>query len=240
MSEIISAQKVSFSVASKNILAGVSFTAAQGELHVILGKNGSGKTTFFNILTGSYLDFTGHLAIKGTVVKPKEKRRFFPFGIIFQNNNLISELTVVQNVVLGRVQDFGFLETCFYRVNGNLKDRAMHILEVTGLADLGDQKVAHLSGGERQRAAIARALMQDSEIILADEPVSALDPRSAEQCMELLRRAKVEFSKTVLVILHQLHFAREFGEKFTGFSDGRVVFGNLPPSELDRHVRELY
>ena len=118
--------------------------------------------------------------------------------------------------------------------------KAEEILAEVGLEDLGDRRIETLSGGQRQRAAIARALMQEADIILADEPVSALDPELAEDALELLVGCAARRGVTLMVNLHQPELARRFASRFVGLANGRVVYDGTPDGFTEEHAQLVY
>ena len=167
-------------------------------------------------------------------------------AMIFQQFNLVGRLSALENVLTARLSYRPVLPTLLRRFPPEDYERAMGCLRRVGLADRAAQRADTLSGGERQRVAIARALAQEPRILLADEPVASLDPRSTHQVLELIRRVSREDGLTVLMSLHQVGLARQFSDRVAGLAGGRLVFEGLrtrwttrrwPPSTASRPTR---
>ncbi|AOS62067.1 phosphonate ABC transporter ATP-binding protein [Actinoalloteichus hymeniacidonis] len=222
----------------------VSLTVAPGEVVVLLGLSGSGKSTLLRHVDGLQQPSSGTVRTLGTDVgvarggRLRELRR--RVGFVFQQFDLVGSRTVLENVctgALGRLRGPRLGLGTYPRA---LRREALAHLDRVGLADRAFQRADTLSGGQQQRVAVARALMQQPEILLADEPVASLDPESAHQVMELLRTISRENSLTVLCSLHQVDLALNWGDRLVGLRNGRVVL-DLPTSGLDRdQVMSVY
>ncbi len=202
-----------------------------GERVFVLGRSGSGKTTLSRLVKGRLVPSAGRVTVLGhdpACADPRRRRALARrVAMIDQEFFLVPRSTVVGNVLhgcLGRVSWRSLFEV-YPREEW---EKAEAILAEVGLATLGDRRVETLSGGQRQRAAIARALMQEAEIILADEPISALDPELAEDALELLVGCVARRGVTLVVNLHQPELARRFASRLVGLADGRVVFDGPP------------
>lgn len=203
-----------------------------GERVFVLGHSGSGKTTLSRLVKGRLRPSTGRVSVLGhdpaTADRRQRRRIQRRLAMIDQEFYLVPRLTVVDNVLhgcLGRVSPWKSLLGWYPAAEWQ---RAQSILEEVGLADLHQRRVETLSGGQRQRAAIARALMQEADVILADEPVSALDPELAEDALELLVECVARRGVTLLVNLHQPELARRFASRLVGLANGRVVYDGVP------------
>ena len=215
-----------------------------GERVFVLGHSGSGKTTLSSIIKGRIEPSTGTVEVLGQNPSDLERERFRALqrrvAMIDQEFFLVPRLRVVENVLhgcLGRVPAWRSL-LGFYPAEE--WKRTADILAEVGLEDLADRRVETLSGGQRQRAAIARALMQEAEIILADEPVSALDPELAEDALELLVACVARRGVTLVVNLHQPELARRFASRFIGLADGKVVYDGPPDGFTEEHAQLVY
>jgi phosphonate transport system ATP-binding protein len=160
--------------------------------------------------------------------------------MIFQQFNLVGRLDVMNNVLMGRLA-----HTPSWRAMARLwsrDDRAIAVaaLDQLDIAQLAAQRAEHLSGGQQQRVAICRALVQEPEIILADEPVASLDPRNAQVVMDALLRINRHFGLTVLCNLHSLDLARTYCDRLVGMAAGRLVFDDVPARLTEAAARELY
>ena len=205
---------------------------SHGERVFILGRSGSGKTTLSRIIKGRLKPSEGAIRVFGRNPFPSAplKRRKIQrrIAMIDQEFFLIPRQSVVDNVLsgsLGRVSPWKSLLGWYPAEDW---EKAEEILNEVGLNGLGHRRIETLSGGQRQRAAIARALMQDADIILADEPVSNLDPELAEDALKLLVACVKRRGVTLLVNLHQPSLARKFASRFIGLSEGKVVYDGQP------------
>ena len=160
--------------------------------------------------------------------------------MIFQQHNIIGEMTAYSNALSGALQRTGFVRSVLQFNDKEDKFRALEALETVGLLDEAQQRTEQMSGGQQQRVGIARALVQEPNVLLADEPVASLDPGSSQQVMGYLRTASRDRSLTTLTSLHQVNLARQFGERFIGLRDGILVFdGYADEFDLDV-IDEIY
>jgi phosphonate transport system ATP-binding protein len=217
-------------------LDGVDLDVAPGEFVALIGPSGAGKSTLLRCLNGLVIPTAGEVRIGDDAVtgaSPETLRRVRArIGFVFQQFNLQRRLTVLENALLG-----GLTRASRWRSLGGWFElaevaRAHAILTRVGLDGLADRRVDTLSGGQQQRVAIARALLQEPAVVLADEPMSSLDPALAHTVMELLRRINEEDGITVVTSLHVLELAQTYGRRVIGLSRGRVVHDG-PPESLD-------
>jgi phosphonate transport system ATP-binding protein len=225
------------------VLSGVSFsyddTVALSVAHVsidlgervfILGKSGSGKTTLSGIIKGRLHPQTGSVDILGQgsawTNRPLQKR----IAMVDQEFNLVSRMTLIETVLSGALGRTSSLSTLFGRYPKAEWQKAEGILKEVGLEELGNRRIDTLSGGQKQRAAIARALMQQADILLADEPISNLDPELAEDALDLLVECVQRRNIALLVNLHQPRLARKFATRVLGLVDGKIHFDGNPES----------
>jgi phosphonate transport system ATP-binding protein len=185
-------------------LRGVNLEIEQGEFTIILGPSGAGKSTLLRCINGLEKPSEGQVFFNElSALDPKNLRYIRKkIGMIFQQFNLVKRLSVLQNVLCGRLANNGVLPTCLRLFPREDVDIALHCLERVGLADKVYNRADELSGGQMQRVGIARALAQRPDIILADEPIASLDPRSAEQIMDVLMEINSTDKITILVSLH--------------------------------------
>ncbi|MBE0403513.1 phosphonate ABC transporter ATP-binding protein [Halomonas citrativorans] len=215
--------------AKLHVLRGLNLSVSQGECVILLGANGCGKSTLMRCLNGLAPHDQGSIHILGeplTGLSAAQLRRLRQkIGVVFQQFNLVQNVSVFQNVLYGALgqQRLGLLTSlsCFATIE--LRKRAMAALERVGLAHKAQAECRELSGGQQQRVAIARTLMQDAEIIIADEPVASLDPKAGREIMDLLLDVVAERGMTVLCTLHQLEFAQQYGDRIVGMKAGRIV-----------------
>ena len=201
----------------------------------LIGPSGAGKSTLMRVLNGLVRPSLGKVWLESTeITKAKdsvvrlERRKI---GMVFQQFNLVRRLTALENVLIGRLGFMGTLRSSFKAYSRTDRELAMRLLERVGMADQAWQRADTLSGGQQQRVGIARALAQQPKLILADEPISALDPKSSEQIMNLLREIQQQDQIAVLVNLHHLDAVRDYAERVVGLRAGQVVF--------DGHANQL-
>ncbi|MEB1808932.1 MAG: phosphonate ABC transporter ATP-binding protein [Bacillaceae bacterium] len=217
-------------------LDNVSFKVNPGEGVVLLGHNGSGKSTLFRCITSFEKPTSGNIVIDETDITTLSKSKLRPIrkkvGMVFQHFNLINNLSVFQNVLFGAL---GHTKTSFQTfapfASEELRMKAMDCLDRVGLSHFAKRRADQLSGGQQQRVAIARMLMQDPEIVLADEPIASLDPKAGRQVMDLLWEIVQERGLSVVSILHQMDIAMEYGERIIALKKGNMI--------IDESVKKL-
>lgn len=207
---------------TKAALAGVDLQVNRGEMTALIGPSGSGKSTLLRCIAGLERADGGQVA----VAAPRQSVAF-----IFQQFNLVGRLSLYTNAVLGALGRLPFWRGVLGAWPQEARTLAMASLDRMGLADHAGQRANTLSGGQQQRGAIARALTQRAEIILADEPVASLDPVTARRVMESLRGLNREDGITVVVTLHQLDHVRAFCDRAVALKDGLIVYDG-PVTEL--------
>lgn len=228
----------------KVALKGISCQFRQDGLTAIIGPSGAGKSTLLRCLNGLIQPSLGEVRVDGTCITLlrgqalREQQR--KMGMVFQQFNLIRRKTALENVLNGRLGYDSILKSAFGLHRKEEQQKAMHLLDRVGLVDFAGQRVSELSGGQQQRVAIARALMQDPHVILADEPVSALDPRSTEQVMQILSDIHVQDGIQIILNLHDLHVVKAYTHHVLALKDGQVLF-EAPCSHLtDDLIHQLY
>jgi phosphonate transport system ATP-binding protein len=217
-------------------LDGVSFEIEPGEFVVVLGPSGAGKSTLLRVLNGLTRPTSGTVEIGGEPVSNAGS----DVGMVFQLHYLIESMSAYRNALtgaLGRTSDLRSVLTLYDRGD---KREALRALETVGLLEEAEQRAGSMSGGQKQRVGIARALVQNPSLLLADEPVSSLDPKAARDVMGYLKQAARERDLTTLASLHQVNIAREFGDRFIGIRDGRVTFDGTREQLSMDVVDDLY
>ncbi len=225
-------------------LNGLTFSVSPGEGVVVLGHNGCGKSTLMKCLTGLEKPTSGSLSIDGVDLQRASHRELKALrqriGCVFQKFNMVGNLSVLQNVLFGMMGKHGFWASYARTATRQSRYQAMEALERVGLAHLAPRRTDTLSGGQQQRVAIARMLMQDAEIVLADEPVASLDPKAGKEVMELLWSVVKERQMSVLCVLHQIDLAREYGERLIGLHSGQLSFDCSARDISDLEIASLY
>ena len=216
-------------------LDNVSLTVPKGQLLSLIGLSGSGKSTLMRHLNGLHRPTSGSVRVLGCEVSTARSKELRTVrrnvGFVFQQFGLVGRATCLENVLSGAL---GRLRGPRYGVSAypkSLRREAFEHLDRVGLAPQAYQRADTLSGGQMQRVAIARTVMQQPQILLADEPVASLDPESSAQVLELLLKVATEEKMTVIVTLHQVELALGWAHRIVGLRDGRVV--------LDRDARGL-
>ena len=208
-------------------LKGVSFTVEPGEFLVVIGLSGSGKSTLLRCTNRLIEPTSGTISWDGLDITGADNAQLRTIrrriGMIFQHFNLVKRLSVMNNVLSGRLGYMDTWKSMLYRFDHRDRDAAVRALERVGLTDQTYKRASELSGGQQQRVGIARALMQEPYIILADEPVASLDPVLAHTILGYLERLNREDGITVICSLHYLDLVQRYATKVVGIRDGRVV-----------------
>lgn len=205
----------------------VTLDIATGSITVLLGLSGSGKSTLLRHLNGLHAPTSGTVEVLGRRVgelPPAALRALRrDIGMIFQDFGLVGPMSVLENVCTGRLGSLRGPRIGLFMYPTTVRREALAQLDRVGLADRAHQRADTLSGGQQQRVAIARSLMQHPRILLADEPVASLDPVSAGQIIDLLRRISAEDGLTVVTALHQVELALDVADRVIGLRSGAVV-----------------
>jgi len=222
-------------------IQGVDLTINEGEFVVILGASGSGKTTLLRSINGLVDCEKGEIKFDGNIVSPST----LPFlrkqtGMVFQDFNLVNNLSSINNVLTGLLDSSNTLMSMMYLFTKDQKKLALSCLEKVGLLDKAYDRVDQLSGGQKQRVGIARAIIKNPTLLLADEPVASLDPMISDSIMTLLWSIRDEIGLTVICNLHQVDLALKYSDRIIGLSGGRVVL-DAPTKEVDEaYIRKIY
>lgn len=224
-------------------LQGINLEIEQKSFTVILGRSGAGKSTLLRCINGLVSPTDGeilmnNIAVNGdrrTIRKIRQQ-----VGMIFQQFNLIGRLSVLVNALTGRLSYISTWRSLFYHFSKSEIDLAEKALKRVGLEGKAGQRADTLSGGEQQRLAIARVLVQQPKVILADEPVASLDPKTADGIMSLLKTINMEEGITVLCNLHQVEFARIYAEKVIGIRRGKTVFEDEIVNLNEDTIKDIY
>ncbi|MDR1183887.1 MAG: phosphonate ABC transporter ATP-binding protein [Coriobacteriales bacterium] len=225
-------------------LENLNLTIRRGEFVSFIGRSGAGKSTLLRCVnrlvepTQGTVVFDGNdiTHLRGRSLRQVRRR----ISMVFQHYNLVYRATSIENVLQGRLGYKSSLGGALGLFSEEDKRRAFSLLDQVGMADFAYTHTDQLSGGQKQRVGIARALVQDPLLLLADEPIASLDPKSSRTVMELLRWAADEVGVTCLVSLHQVEFALEFSDRIIGLSGGRFLFDGKPGELDDATVATIY
>ena len=219
-----------------------SLNFVQGEFVVLLGASGAGKSTLLRSLNGLVCPSAGQVisnAIGNLSDSGNLRRHRRQTGMVFQQHHLISRLSVLANVLTGRLGYHGVLASLLPWSRAE-KEGALAALDRVGLLDRALDRADQLSGGQQQRVGVARALVQQPKVLLADEPVASLDPATAERLLALLHGICRSDGLTLVVSLHQVEFARQFADRIVGLQSGHVVFDGTPAELTPAQAENLY
>ncbi|MGB9301125.1 MAG: phosphonate ABC transporter ATP-binding protein, partial [Anaerolineae bacterium] len=222
----------------------VSMTVEEGEFLVIIGLSGSGKSTLLRCINRLIEPTEGRIIWDGvdvTRLEGEELRKVRRhIGMIFQQFNLVKRSSVLTNVLSGRLGYVSPWLSALGRFPKKDVEKALSCLERVGILDQANKRADELSGGQQQRVGIARALMQDPKLILADEPVASLDPATSHSILKYVEELNRDDGVTVLCSLHFLSLARAYATRIIALKDGEVVFTGLPTEIDDDRFREIY
>ena len=222
----------------------VNLKIKKGEFLVLLGLSGSGKSTLLRCLNRLIEPTSGDILFHGkgicnlSGVKLRQLRQ--RFGMIYQHFNLVHNMSVLINVISGNLGNMNLWQTLYPYGNQEIIQRAFNNLKKVGLIEYKHSKVKNLSGGQLQRVAISRTLMQQPEIILADEPVASLDPATADSVMQYLGKLNKEDGITIICSLHFLSLARKYGSRVIALKDGELVFSGTPDEIDEKKFHDIY
>ena len=225
-------------------LGGIDLEVGVGEFVTLIGPSGAGKSTLLRCINGLILPTAGEITVDGqsvTGASPDVLRRVrAKVGFVFQHFNLLKRLSVLDNVRVGTLSRIGSWSSMIARFPEAETERARRALRRVGLSGLEHRRADTLSGGQQQRVGIARALVQEPRVLLADEPMSSLDPALSQSLMELLRHINLEDGLTVITSLHVLDLAVGYGGRIIGLRAGRVVHDGPPAAMTDSVARMIF
>ena len=220
-------------------LENINLEIEQGEFVAIIGLSGAGKSTLIRTINRMHDVTSGKLTVDDVDVMSlsgKSLRRFRRMiGMIFQSFNLITRTTVIKNVLTAFVPDMPWYRSLFGIYTKTEKLNALECLDKVGILDKAFVRADQLSGGQQQRVALARTLAQNPSIILADEPVAALDPVTANQVMGDFKRINQDMKISILINIHHIDLALKYADRVIGIREGEIVFDG-PASEATQEV----
>ncbi|MFO3688949.1 phosphonate ABC transporter ATP-binding protein [Staphylococcus felis] len=222
----------------------VNLNIEKGDFAVIVGLSGSGKSTLLRAVNRLHDVTSGEIFIEGQSITKASGKKLLDMrrniGMIFQHFNLVKRSTVLRNVLSGRVGYHPTWKMVLGLFPKEDKHKALEALERVNILEKAYQRSDELSGGQQQRISIARALCQDASIILADEPVASLDPLTTKQVMNDLRRINQELGITVIINLHFIDLAREYGTRIIGLHAGKLVYDGPVEEATNDVFKDIY
>lgn len=228
----------------KPVLRDISFEVRGHSSVAIIGPSGTGKSTLIRCVNKLIRPTSGKIYVSGeeiTRLSGRELRHARrKIGMVFQEFNLVERLSVMENVLCGRLGYVSSLRAWWRKYPPGDINKAFALLESIGLEDFVQQRADSLSGGQRQRVGIARAIMQEPHVLLADEPTSSLDPKTSVEIMELLVHLSAEHRIPLIINIHDVELAKRFTSRIIGLSRGVIVYDG-PPAELsNEHLKVIY
>jgi phosphonate transport system ATP-binding protein len=222
-------------------LKGIDLKINKGEFVSILGPSGSGKTTLLRTINGLETSSSGDIYFdnkkldKNNILEVQKKT-----GMIFQEFNLVNNLSAINNVLTGLLNSSNKFLSLFYLFSKKQKIEALKSLETVGLLEKSYNRSDELSGGQRQRVGIARAIIKKPLLLLADEPVASLDPKSSNLILSLLKKINKEFGTTILCNLHQVDLAKKYSDRVVGLIDGKIIFNEKSTNINESYLKRIY
>ena len=231
-------------VAGKPVLQGIDLAVGAQGITAIIGPSGTGKSTLIRCINRLVEPTSGAILFDGQDLarldRASLRRARRHIGMVFQEYNLVERLTVMENLLCGRLGYVSPWRAWRRRFPADDIQRAFELLDTVGLAGFAHRRADALSGGQRQRVGIARAVMQEPKLLLADEPTSSLDPRTSVEIMELLARVGRTRAIPVVVNMHDVTLAKRFADRIVGMAGGRIVYDGSAAELRDDVLRQIY
>lgn len=225
-------------------LQSVNLEVPDGQVMALIGPSGAGKSTLIRCINRLVEPTSGQIYLNelelsslGSGALRRARRRM---AMIFQEYALVERLTVMENVLSGQLGYVNFWQSWFRKFPQGTVDEAFRLLERVGLGQFPDKRADALSGGQRQRVGIARALLQNPDILLVDEPTASLDPKTARQIMRLICELAQERGLSVIVNMHDVPLAQQFSQRIVGLQAGGIVYDGLPSSLTEQALTQIY
>jgi phosphonate transport system ATP-binding protein len=225
-------------------LKGITLEVPDGQVMALIGPSGAGKSTLIRCVNRLVEPTSGQVHLNELELTNlnqgqlrKARRRM---GMIFQEYALVERLTVMENVLSGRLGYVGFWRSYFRKFPQSDIDEAFRLLQRVGLDHMCDKRADELSGGQRQRVGICRALIQNPELLLVDEPTASLDPKTSRQIMRLIRELCAERKLSAIINIHDVLLAQMFSERIVGLQLGEIVYDGPPDGLTPEVLTQIY
>ena len=231
-------------VPGKLVLTNIDLEITERGITAIIGPSGTGKSTLVRCInrlvepTAGKIEFEGQDLVQLPRAALRAARR--RIGMVFQEYNLVERLTVMENLLSGRLGYVSAWRAWRRKFSAEDIARAFELLDVVGLSGFANQRADSLSGGQRQRVGIARAVMQQPAVLLADEPTSSLDPKTSVEIMQLLADIARQRGIPILINMHDVELAKRFADRIVGMAGGRIVFDGPPLQLRDETLKTIY
>ena len=227
-----------------NALKNISFDVEKGEFISVIGPSGSGKSTLLRSINKMIDISQGSILFEDKNIESLKKTQIElvrrEIGMIFQSYNLVERLTVIENVLHGRLGYKSIIAGILGIYSEEEKKEAFSFLERVNMTKYAYQKCSELSGGQKQRVGIARAIMQKPKLLLCDEPIASLDPKTAENIMDYLKKIVTELKITCIVNLHQVDIAKKYSDRIIALNKGEKIFDDKVEKLTEKMVEFIY
>ena len=225
-------------------LQGVDLTIPDGQVLALIGPSGAGKSTLIRCVNRLVEPTNGSAILNGINLTNLSSRALRKarrkMGMIFQEYALVERLTVMENVLSGRLGYVGFWRSYFRKFPKKDVKKTFRLLDRVGLLEMTDKRADELSGGQRQRVGICRALIQDPDLLLVDEPTASLDPKTSRQIMRLINELCEERGLTAIINIHDVLLAQMFSQRIVGLAMGKVVYDGSPDGLTPEVLTQIY
>ena len=227
-----------------NALKNISFDVEKGEFISVIGPSGSGKSTLLRSINKMIDISQGSILFENKNIESLKKTQIElvrrEIGMIFQSYNLVERLTVIENVLHGRLGYKSIIAAILGIYSEEEKKEAFSFLERVNMTKYAYQKCSELSGGQKQRVGIARAIMQKPKLLLCDEPIASLDPKTAENIMDYLKKIVTELKITCIVNLHQVDIAKKYSDRIIALNKGEKIFDDKAEKLTEKMIEFIY
>ncbi len=225
-------------------LKGIDLEVPDGQVMALIGPSGAGKSTLIRCVNRLVEPTSGKVSLNDmeltTLSQGRLRKVRRRIGMIFQEYALVERLTVMENVLTGRLGYVSFWRSYFRKFPQSDIDEAFRLLARVGLDHMADKRADELSGGQRQRVGICRALIQDPELLLVDEPTASLDPKTSRQIMRLIRELCAERKLSAIINIHDVLLAQMFAERIVGLQLGEIVYDGPPDGLTPDVLTQIY